>query len=71
MSKSFGSVFAAGLISNHDEDEEQKRRVENQALLQKYIKTAEPIDTENYLNNADSYLNLNRLKDANNYNQFL
>ena len=62
-------MFAAGLIGNHD-DEEEKRRAENQAMLDAYIKTAVPIYTENYLNTANSYLNLNRFKDVNDsYNQ--
>jgi hypothetical protein len=66
MSKAIGCIFDAGSIYN-DDDEEKKRRAENQALLDEYIKTAEPIDAENYLNTADGYMNLNRLKELNSH----
>lgn len=47
MSKAIGCIFDAG-SSYNDDDEEKKRRAENQALLDEYIKTAEPSDNNSY-----------------------
>ena len=61
MSKAIGSVFAAGYSGDEFNDEEEKKKIRDR--VQNYIRTAQPIDTESYLNNADGYLNVNRLND--------
>ena len=61
MSKAIGSVFAAGYSGDGFNDEEEKKKIRDR--VQNYIRTAQPIDTESYLNNADGYLNVNRLND--------
>ena len=61
MSKAIGSVFAAGYSGDEFNDEEEKKKIRDR--VQNYIRTAQPIDTESYLNNANGYLNMDRLKD--------